>query len=136
GAAGKGFGVVADEVKNLAQSSQGASSDIGEVAGSQHDEIDRVLAAIDRAHLAMGVATQAQGTVMAATEEQRVTMADVANSLSTTAEATGRITQEIRRVESVAVGTTEDADALNEAARDIAEVARELAVQVGTFRVA
>ncbi|MBU4213086.1 MAG: hypothetical protein KJ792_00345 [Actinobacteria bacterium] len=136
GAAGKGFGVVADEVKNLAQSSQGASSDIGEVAGAQHQEIERVLAAIDRAHLAMGAATQAQDTVMAATEEQRATMAEVAGSLSTTAAATGRITQGIRRVESVAVGTSEDADALTDAARNIAEVARELAVQVGTFRVA
>lgn len=136
GEAGKGFGVVADEVKNLAQASSGASSDIGQVAGTQHGQIDEVLAAIDRAHQAMDVATQSQGTVTAATEEQRVTMTDVAGSLSATAAATARISEGIAQVEDVAVGTTREADALTEAARSMADVARQLAVQVGAFQVA
>ena len=135
GSAGKGFAVVADEVKNLAQSSQDASSDIGVVAGTQHHEIDEVLVAIDRAHLAMGLATAAQSTVAAATEEQRVTMADVAGSLSTTAEATARIGAEVREVEQVAVDTTAEAQRLNEAAGQMAQVAQDLAKQVGSFRV-
>jgi methyl-accepting chemotaxis protein len=135
GSAGKGFAVVADEVKNLAQSSQDASSDIGVVAGTQHHEIDEVLVAIDRAHLAMGLATAAQSTVAAATEEQRVTMADVAGSLSTTAQATARIGSEVREVEQVAVDTTAEAQRLNEAAGQMAQVARDLAQQVGSFRV-
>jgi methyl-accepting chemotaxis protein len=135
GAAGTGFGVVANEVKNLAQSSHEASSDIGDVAGAQHTEIDEVIAAIDRAHVAMGLATNAQATVVAATEEQSVTMSDVAESLTTTASATGRITEEIRRVETVAVGTTRDVEQLNEAAHGMAQVAKDLAAQVGIFRV-
>jgi methyl-accepting chemotaxis protein len=135
GTVGKGFGVVAGEVKNLAQSSHEASSDIRDVAGAQNGEIDQVIAAIDRAHAAMGLATDAQATVAAATEEQSVTMADVAGSLATTAGATGRITDEIRRVEEVAVGTARDVEQLNEAAHSMAQIARDLAAQVGTFRV-
>jgi methyl-accepting chemotaxis protein len=135
GAAGRGFGVVADEVKNLAQASQGASSDIGRVAGSQHEEIDQVLAAIDRAHAAMALATDAQSTVVAATEQQRATMQDVAGALSTTVAASGRIQAEISRVEEVAVGTAEQVARLDDAARQMAQVADDLATRIGGFRV-
>ncbi len=124
GAAGTGFGVVANEVKNLAQSSQEASSGIGRGRrrpARRDRRGDRRHRPRTRGH---GARHDAQATVIAATEEQSVTMSDVAGSLPTTAGAAGRITEEIHRVETVAVGTARDVERLNEAAHGMAQVAR------------
>lgn len=139
GEAGQGFAVVADEVKNLALVSQDASADIGKVASEQQNVVNQVVNAIDLAHQVMDEMTGAQEAVADATEQQRAdmnhTMTQVSGSLATTAQATGRINDQVQQVEQVALGTAEHVLELEEAASELAEVATQLNTQVGAFRL-
>lgn len=133
GEAGRGFAVVAGEVQALAQQSAIASEAIGQVADEQHEEIDRVIAALQQAAVAVSAAADAQATVAAAAEQQTATIAQVTDSITGSAEATTRIADQVSRVETVAFGTAGTVTQLRQAADEFDAVAKSLSEQVDAF---
>lgn len=133
GEAGRGFAVVAGEVQGLAHQSAVASEAIGQVAKEQHDDIGKVIAALQQAAVAVSTAADAQATVAAAAAQQSATITQVTDSITGSAQAATRIAEQVSRVETVAFGTAGTVTQLRQAADDFDAVARSLSSQVEAF---
>ncbi len=134
GEAGKGFAVVAGEVETLASQSREASAAIGRVAADQHDDIETVLAALNRAQAAVSDAARAHETVTVAATQQRSSIVAINDSIAGTVEATNRITEQAAKVAVEAGGTARTMDDLRSAAQELDTIARSLSEQVGQFQ--
>ncbi|MCM0080415.1 methyl-accepting chemotaxis protein [Geomonas sp. Red32] len=143
GEQGKGFAVVADEVRALAARTTKATRDIGEMIGAIQNGIQEVVAGMGQ-----GVAEAAHGTDEAAKSGAALqeilgkigsisveinTIAQAAEAQSATTTDVSGIVQEITRaVEESTVGVQQSA----EAARELAKIAEELQGRVRKFKVA
>jgi methyl-accepting chemotaxis protein len=86
GEAGKGFAVVASEVKDLAKATGDATSDVAQqVAAIQHGTGDAV-ASIERITEVVGAISEGQVTIASAVEQQNATTNEISRSASRTAE--------------------------------------------------
>lgn len=135
GMAGKGFAVVAAEVETLAGQSRDASAAIGQVAGEQHSEIGTVIAALQRAQVAVGEAARAHEGVTVAAQQQRESIASISRSIDGTVDATARITQHASRVATEADGTTRNVADLRAAAEELDSISQSLQARVKQFKL-
>ncbi|MCB1889117.1 MAG: methyl-accepting chemotaxis protein [Rhodocyclaceae bacterium] len=139
---GRGFAVVADEVRKLAEKSARSASDIEQVTrdlndGSEHvkESIDRGIESIRQIREAMGrVAdglranmnsasrvSDGMDSIATATDEQRQATADAAGSIEQIAELSQR--------------TAESIDQASEAAGHLEALAAELRSEIGRFKI-
>ncbi|GFO57567.1 chemotaxis protein [Geomonas sp. Red276] len=143
GEQGKGFAVVADEVRALAARTTKATRDIGEMIGAIQNGIQEVVAGMGQ-----GVAEAAHGTEEAAksgaalqeilskigaisVEINAIAQAAEAQS-ATTSDVSGIVQEITRAVEESTVGVQQSADA----AKELAKIAEELQGKVRQFKVA
>lgn len=163
GAAGRGFTVVANEVKNLAQQTARATHDIAQEIGSIQDKTGSVVADIQKVAEINTQFNDHTNIIAAAVEQQNTTTADIArivggvaqnsDNVSNLVESFSRkIEQEVvsalketdgevirvsgnnRGVSSVAGETARAANSINAAARELSRLANELQQQVGQFK--
>ena len=135
GEAGRGFSVVASEVKALAQRTQAAS---GEVAG----KITAMQAGVKDSAGVIGQVTDLlkridamQQTVAAAVEEQSATAQEMSRTLQDVATGAARIAGTIGGVASATQVTTEIAGQARASAAELAKVAAGLQVSAGRFTI-
>ena len=127
GEAGRGFAVVADEVRKLAEKTMHATKEVGQaISGIQHGtaETERM---VDEATTAVDSATAlAERSGMALSEIVAVveTAGDQMRAIATAADQQSATSEEINRsIEAISRIASETADAMGQSARAVAELA-------------
>jgi methyl-accepting chemotaxis protein len=135
GEAGKGFAVVASEVKDLAQETARATQDIsGRVEAIQADTTGAV-AAIEEISLVIARISDFQTTIASAVEEQTATTAEMSRSVSEAATGTGEIAHSITGVASAAGSTSDGVARTQQATAELARMSQQLRGIVSGFRL-
>ncbi len=156
GEAGRGFGVVAEEIRRLAESSARAAERIREIVGGVDEQGRRVVGIMrasteelsqSRTHLDeisgslddIARAAQQEAELVAAlsgiTREQLARVDDVVGASAGVRRGADRIAEATRAVESASSAQRERSRALDEAARALTALAAELDQVAGRFRL-
>lgn len=109
GDAGKGFGVVATEVKELAKQSASASNDISQIITTLQSDSNSVGGAIGDVSLSIGSIFEASAAISTSMEEQSATSNQVKHAVSEVNQAVQSIGNDLATVKSDAQGTGADA---------------------------
>ena len=135
GEAGKGFAVVANEVKELAKETARATEDIGQkIEAIQHDTRISMDAITQIGNIIREV-NDISNNIAAAVEEQTVTTNEISRNVTEAANSTTDIASNIAGVATAAQDTTRGAADTQAAARALSEMAGELQLLVGKFRL-
>jgi methyl-accepting chemotaxis protein len=135
GEAGKGFAVVASEVKELAQETATATEDIVRRIEAIQNDTTGAVAAIARIDAVIAQISDYQTTIASAVEEQTATTNEMSRSVSEAAQGTGSIAQSIGMISTVNAETGSDAASARAAAEGLATITTELSRLVGQFKV-
>ncbi len=133
GEAGKGFAVVADEVKKLATETASKTIQIDERVGKIQSAIRATVEAVGRIINDVSDIDHSTATVASAVEEQNAATAEIGRNVSEASTGTQQVAQNIVDVQKSAEETGEAANNLNQAANELAEIAENLQEQVATF---
>jgi methyl-accepting chemotaxis protein len=133
GEAGKGFAVVASEVKNLATQTAKATEEIGgQIDGIQNatkssvEAIERIFATIEKVN---GIST----TIASAVEEQGAATKEIARNVEQAASGTKEVSTNIVAVTQAAGETGQVSIQVLEAAKELAKQSTTLRSEVDTF---
>lgn len=133
GAAGRGFGVVANEVKDLARQTAGATRSIEEVVRGLREGADAVKASFDAVEQTVGTLASRSDSIYAAAQQQL----EEAGLLHATLEAIAASTRDAaRHTEEVVEDTSHTAAAVHQmgqAAEDLSVRAEQLRSHVDAF---
>lgn len=133
GEAGKGFAVVADEVKKLATETAAKTIQIDERVGKIQAAIRGTVEAVGRIINDVKEIDHSTATVASAVEEQNAATAEIGRNVSEASTGTQQVAENITNVQRSAEETGEAASNLNAAANELAEIAENLQEQVGSF---
>jgi methyl-accepting chemotaxis protein len=135
GEAGKGFAVVASEVKNLATQTAKATDEIsGQITGVQNatkasvEAIERIFATIEKVN---GIST----TIASAVEEQGAATKEIARNIEQAASGTKEVSSNIAGVTQAASETGAVSTQVLQAAQELARQSTMLRSEVDTFLV-
>jgi methyl-accepting chemotaxis protein len=135
GEAGKGFAVVADEVKQLAQQTARATGEIGQrIEAIQGDAGGAVSAIADISQIIQRI-NDYQTTIASAVEEQTVTTNEMSQNVSVAAQNSGKVSSNIIGVAGAAATTTAGVRDAERAAAQLATMSAELHTVVDRFRL-
>jgi methyl-accepting chemotaxis protein len=134
GEAGKGFAVVASEVKDLAQETAKATDDIATRVTAIQNDAAGAVAAIDRIGEVVARISDSQNTIAAAVEEQSVTTQEMNRSVSDAAGGTGEIATAIDTLAGTSQTTTDGVHHISTAITDLTRMSDQLQELVATFR--
>ncbi len=133
GEAGRGFAVVASEVKALAAQTSRATEEISaQIAGMQRATTTSIAAigAIERTIRAIG---DISGAIAAAVTEQGAATGEIARSVETAAQCTVETANEVNLVGSATANTRASATTVKSVADDLGQVAGRIRGQVDQF---
>lgn len=99
GEAGKGFAVVASEVKSLASQTSKATEDIREQIGAIQKTTSEAVGAIKTIREIIGVINQTSNSIAAAIEEQSAATAEIARNVQEAAMATAEVSRNVDGVQ-------------------------------------
>ncbi len=133
GEAGKGFAVVADEVKKLATETASKTIQIDERVGRIQAAIRSTVEAVGRIINDVNDIDHSTATVASAVEEQNAATSEIGRNVSEASTGTQQVAQNIVDVQRSAEETGEAATNLNQAANELAEIAENLQEQVANF---
>jgi methyl-accepting chemotaxis protein len=134
GEAGKGFAVVASEVKDLAQETARATEDISRRVAAIQADTSGAVSAIEEITRVIARISDFQTTIASAVEEQTATTAEMNRSVGEAAAGTGDIAQNITGVAEAARLTTDGVRQSQQATAELARMSSELTRLVSTFR--
>jgi methyl-accepting chemotaxis protein len=133
GEAGRGFAVVASEVKALAGQTAKATEDIGaQISGMQTATMRSIdaIAAIERTIREIG---EISGAIAAAVTQQGAATQEIARSVETAARRTNETAGEVERVGEATAATRDSAGSVKTVADDLGNVAARIRDQVEEF---
>ena len=133
GDAGKGFAIVASEVKNLASQTAQATEQIASQIATIQSATGETVAAITQFGATVKEMAEIASAVAAAVEEQGAATGDIARNVEEAASGTAAVTQEIGDVRAVASETDASAEAALTAAAALRQQAVALKSNVGDF---
>ncbi len=135
GEAGRGFAVVASEVKELARQTATATEDIRSRIGAIQGDIQGTVETL--AAIARTIATidTTQQSISAAVEEQSATTGEMTRNLSQASSGTSSIAGQIQGVAKIAGTVNQRAEETRKAASDLNRLAGEMRNLVGRMRV-
>jgi methyl-accepting chemotaxis protein len=131
GEAGRGFAVVASEVKELARATAEATGDISEKILGIQDDTTHAVKAIEEISRVAAEIERMQTSIAAAVEQQAVTTNDIDQSIRRVATGTEEIAGSIRDVAAAAEGTSDTLERTREAAAQLSGIAQDLERLVG-----
>ena len=142
GEQGRGFAVVADEVRKLAERTSAATKEISRMIGSIQQETSQAAAAIEAGSTLVhaGVdSTNAAGSSLRAIRTTSEDVGTLVNRIAATsteqAQSADRINQNIERITQAAAQSAAGAQEATKAIDDLQTLARDLARLVGHFRL-
>ncbi|WP_433361013.1 HAMP domain-containing methyl-accepting chemotaxis protein [Actinoplanes sp. CA-142083] len=135
GEAGKGFAVVASEVKDLAQETAKATDDIGQRINSIQNDITNAVTAIADISEVIARIDQFQTTIAAAVEQQTATTQEIGRNISEAATGATEIARSVQGVATAAQTTTDGVTQSQIATSDVARMSTELQQLASQFRV-
>lgn len=133
GEAGKGFAVVASEVKDLAQETARATEDIAKRVEAIQGDTGGVVTAIDQITQIVGRITDYQTTIAAAVEEQTATTNEMSRGVAEVAAGAGEIAATITTVADAAQSSSAASVAMSSSTGELAHLAEDLRAQVRRF---
>ncbi|MFM7185265.1 MAG: methyl-accepting chemotaxis protein, partial [Planctomycetota bacterium] len=126
GEAGKGFAVVASEVKELARDTAKATEEIGGRIESMQGDTQRAVEAIAEIGKVIEQIDSLQTRIAAAVEEQSVTTGEIGRNISEATTGTSEIAENIVQVAQAAQSTAEGASNTQVSSQDLARMAQAL----------
>ncbi|ACJ01398.1 methyl-accepting chemotaxis protein [Rhodospirillum centenum] len=136
GDAGKGFAIVASEVKALANQTASATEDISAQISSVQSATDGTVAAIGRIGATITSMNQIASSIASAIEEQNATTSEITRNVQQAAQGTQEVTENIVQVKEAAVQTGAAAGRFLTASHDLSRDAEALRRQVADFLTA
>lgn len=133
GEAGKGFAVVADEVKKLATETAAKTSEIDEQVLKIQAAVNNSVNAMNQIIVAVKEIDQATTAVASAVEEQNVATSEIGRNVSDAAKGTQQVSQNIEDVKTNAQSTGQAAKDVESSAHKVSELAQTLSGSVQTF---
>jgi methyl-accepting chemotaxis protein len=134
GEAGKGFAVVASEVKDLSQETARATEDISRRVEAIQNDTASAVSAIAEAFRVISQLNEFQTTISAAVEEQTMTTSAMNSSVEEAAAGSMNIADNISGVAGAARATTASVAQSQEAVQELSGIAHQLESLVGQFR--
>ncbi|GIE85493.1 methyl-accepting chemotaxis protein [Actinoplanes regularis] len=131
---GKGFAVVASEVKDLAQETARATGDIAARISAIQDETTQAVSAIGEIAEVTGRINDYASTIAAAVEEQTATTSEMVRNVAEAASGTGEIAGNISGVATAADSAASGASETQATANSLAAMATELQQLVSTYQ--
>lgn len=133
GEAGKGFSVVASEVKDLARQTSQATEDIAaEIEGIQ-DATSKAVQSIDAIVTSIGKVDEGSTTIATAVTEQRSVNSEISKSVSEAATAVGEVSSNIVSVTEAAKETSVSVGHMTTASEELSQQAEALRESVDDF---
>jgi methyl-accepting chemotaxis protein len=126
GEAGKGFAVVASEVKELARDTAKATEEIGDRIESMQGDTQRAVAAIAEIGTVIERIDALQTKIAAAVEEQSVTTGEISRNIAEATTGTSEIAENIVQVAQAAQSTAEGASNTQVSSQELARMAQAL----------
>jgi methyl-accepting chemotaxis protein len=140
GEAGRGFGVVANEVKSLSQQTEKAAHEIESEIEAMKAATGDVHGAIDSVCEAMKNLSSHASAIAAAADQQRATTRDISLKIDTVAAATRQLDASMAQIVGEAEATRSDADllesAVSELDREAAQVRESIVAFIARVRAA
>jgi methyl-accepting chemotaxis protein len=135
GEAGKGFAVVASEVKDLAQETAKATEDIARRVAAIQSDTESAVVAISEIGGIIARINEYQTTIAAAVEEQTATTSEMNRGVSEAAAGSAEIAANIVSVAAAAQLTTESVTESQRASEELARMSSGMQAVVSRFRV-
>ncbi len=133
GEAGKGFAVVASEVKNLATQTAKATEEISRQIGEIRGASSETATSISRVKEVVVDVSEIASSISSAVEEQTSTLNEISAGTQKAAQGTQEVSQAIGQVDAGARKTGDAAREALQAAETLAERAESLGREVGAF---
>jgi methyl-accepting chemotaxis protein len=135
GEAGLGFGVVAGEVKDLAQESARAAEQIGEQVRAIQGDTEAAVTAIGQIGEVIARISEYQTGIAGAVEQQSATTAEMHRGASAASAGTASIAENIRDIAGATSSAAADVGRAREAAATLRRMSGTLTDAVGQFRL-
>ena len=133
GEAGRGFAVVASEVKNLASQTAKATDEITAQIASIQAATGEAVTSIGSIRERISTMSQVSSAIASAVEEQSAATAEITRNTELAAEGTAMVTQTIATVRSGAQDTGNAATILTQTAEELNEQTSQLGAELVTF---
>ncbi len=133
GEAGKGFAVVASEVKSLASQTAKATDQISAQIGNVQDVVGDAVVAIEEVTASIDEVNQVASSISAAVEEQNAATAEISRNTDQTASSAGSVSETIADVLAGAGETNNAAAGVVGAAEELGKQAEQLRSQASQF---
>ncbi len=133
GAAGKGFSVVASEVKSLAGQTAKATDEIGAQVEAIQEATQRAVASIRGIAATIAQISEISTTIGAAVEQQNAATAEIARNVQQVAQGTQEVSSKITDVSRAAGETGAGSGAMLAAAKDLSAQGELLRTEVAAF---
>ncbi|WP_417796397.1 bacteriohemerythrin [Terasakiella pusilla] len=133
GEAGKGFAVVASEVKNLANQTAKATEEISKQIGEVQSVTHKAAVAISSIGETITEIDQIANSIAAAVEEQTAATSEIARNVEQASQGTNEVTINIQSVEQAAGETGAAATQISDASSELSHQAEILREEVKSF---
>lgn len=134
GEAGKGFAVVADEVKELASETASATEDIFKKVETIQSDTASTITAIEQISEIISRINESQTSIASAVEEQTATTAEMSRTVANAAGHSGEIASDVETIAAAAKGNMASAEHSHQAAADVAKLAAGLTSSLSSFK--